>query len=284
MNENILVPIEQAGQRVLLTSQLAESYETEVQVITNNFNRNKARYQEGKHYYALEGEAKHNFLNQTQIDLGSVKNAKTLYLWTERGALLHAKSLNTDRAWEVYDRLVETYFRAAALLKGKPVKPGKTEAQLAAETKRADAMLLNAKNRTASFLKGIYDAANVKPEYQALALGELFSDDGVKLPRIALAGTKVTYDKGTIADRLGVLSKNGNPHAQAVGAIIGNLTIDDDETEAVPFHRHGHDGTDIQYTESVIQKVDDWIAAHEYPSAITGSSGKSYSVTYRKEK
>ena len=284
MNENILVPIEQEGQRVLLTSQLAESYETEVQVITNNFNRNKARYQEGKHYYALEGEAKHNFLNQTQIELGSVKNAKTLYLWTERGALLHAKSLNTDRAWEVYDRLVETYFRDTALLKGKPVKPGKTEAQLAAETKRADAMLLNAKNRTASFLKGIYDAANVKPEYQALALGELFSDDGVKLPRIALAGTKVTYDKGTIADRLGVLSKNGNPHAQAVGAIIGNLTIDDDETEAVPFHRHGHDGTDIQYTESVIQKVDDWIAAHEYPSVIIGSSGKSYSVTYRKSK
>ena len=41
MNENILVPIEQEGQRVLLTSQLAESYETEVQIITNNFNRNK---------------------------------------------------------------------------------------------------------------------------------------------------------------------------------------------------------------------------------------------------
>ena len=284
MNENILVPIEQEGQRVLLTSQLAESYETEVQVITNNFNRNKARYQEGKHYYALEGEAKHNFLNQTQIELGSVKNAKTLYLWTERGALLHAKSLNTDRAWEVYDRLVETYFRAAALLKGKPVKPGKTEAQLAAETKRADAMLLNAKNRTASFLKGIYDAANVKPEYQALALGELFSDNGVKLPRIALAGTKVTYDKGTIADRLCVLSKNGNPHAQAVGAIIGNLTIDDDETEAVPFHRHGHDGTDIQYTESVIQKVDDWLKQYGYPAMIPGRAGKSYSVTYRKSK
>ena len=231
----------------------------------------------------LEGDALREFKANHQFD-EQLKFSTKLYLWTERGALLHAKSLNTDRAWEVYDRLVETYFRATVLLKGKPVKPGKTEAQLAAETKRADAMLLNAKNRTASFLKGIYDAANVKPEYQALALGELFSDDGVKLPRIALAGTKVTYDKGTIADRLGVLSKNGNPHAQAVGAIIGNLTIDDDETEAVPFHRHGHDGTDIQYTESVIQKVDDWIAAHEYPSVIIGSSGKSYSVTYRKSK
>lgn len=38
-------------------------------------------------------------------------NVNKLYLWTERGALLYAKSLNTDKAWEVYDKLVETYFR-----------------------------------------------------------------------------------------------------------------------------------------------------------------------------
>lgn len=37
-------------------------------------------------------------------------NIGKLYLWTEKGALLHAKSLNTDKAWEVYDHLVETYF------------------------------------------------------------------------------------------------------------------------------------------------------------------------------
>ena len=41
------------------------------------------------------------------------KNLNKIYLWTESGALLHAKSLNTDKAWEVYDRLVETYFRIA---------------------------------------------------------------------------------------------------------------------------------------------------------------------------
>ncbi|MCQ5129109.1 ORF6N domain-containing protein [Butyricicoccus faecihominis] len=109
---NNLVPIEREGQRVLLTNQLAESYETETQVITNNFNRNRERYKVGKHFYALEGEDKRDFINLTQIDLGSAKNSKTLYLWTQRGALLHAKSLNTDRAWEVYDELVETYFKA----------------------------------------------------------------------------------------------------------------------------------------------------------------------------
>lgn len=38
--------------------------------------------------------------------------ANKLYLCTEKGALLHAKSLNTDRAWEVYDYLVDFYFWA----------------------------------------------------------------------------------------------------------------------------------------------------------------------------
>lgn len=96
--------------RVLTTQQLAECYGTTTDTITKNFNRNKDRYIERKHYIALEGDNKNDFLNQGQFDRG-LKNAKTLYLWTEKGAFLHAKSLNTDEAWEVYDRLVESYFR-----------------------------------------------------------------------------------------------------------------------------------------------------------------------------
>lgn len=107
MNE--LVPIEMQNQRVLLTSQLAECYGTTERRISENFNRNLNRYIIGKHFYCLEGEEKREFINHTQI-ADSLKNAPKIYLWTERGALLHAKSLNTDRAWEVYDKLVETYF------------------------------------------------------------------------------------------------------------------------------------------------------------------------------
>ena len=36
-----------------------------------------------------------------------------MYFWTEKGAFLHAKSLNTDKAWELYDKLVDCYFRKA---------------------------------------------------------------------------------------------------------------------------------------------------------------------------
>ena len=49
MNE--LQVIERENQRVLTTAQIAEQYETDVKIIFNNFNRNKERYTEGKHYY-----------------------------------------------------------------------------------------------------------------------------------------------------------------------------------------------------------------------------------------
>lgn len=107
--------------RVLTTQQIAEAYETNADTVTRNFNRNKDRYIEGKHYIALEGERKKDFLDLGQFDRG-LKNAKTLYLWTEKGAFLHAKSLNTDKAWEVYDRLVDTYFKKPQTKQLSPVE------------------------------------------------------------------------------------------------------------------------------------------------------------------
>lgn len=102
--------IEQNGMRVLTTAQLAECYETDTRTIKQNFNNNKFHYEEGKHYIRLEGDALKGFKDKVEnFDLVQ-KNAKILYLWTERGALLHAKSLNTDKAWEVYEGLMEFYF------------------------------------------------------------------------------------------------------------------------------------------------------------------------------
>ena len=103
--------------RVLTTQQIAEAYGSDTRVISNNFNRNKDRYVEGKHYICLEDGEKREFVDHHQIDDGS-KKASKLYLWTEKGAFLHAKSLNTDMAWEVYDRLVDNYFN-----KKKPMSP-----------------------------------------------------------------------------------------------------------------------------------------------------------------
>lgn len=103
--------VEHSGQRILTTRQIAEAYETDEKVISKNFTRNKDHYTLGKHYYALEGKEKLDFLaNRRQFDDG-LKKAKVVYLWTEKGAFLHAKSLGTNKAWEVYESLIDEYYR-----------------------------------------------------------------------------------------------------------------------------------------------------------------------------
>lgn len=92
--------------RVLTTQQIAEAYGTDSKTISYNFNHNKERYIDGKHFICLSGDELRAFREIHDLP----NNLNKLYLWTEKGAFLHAKSLNTDMAWEVYDRLVDNYF------------------------------------------------------------------------------------------------------------------------------------------------------------------------------
>lgn len=102
--------IEVKGIKVLTTRQIAEAYGTTKDKIIYNFNYNKDKYILGKHYIEIFGEELRRLKRTCEIQ-SSFKYAKSLYLWTEKGALLHAKSLNTDKAWQVYDYLVDFYFR-----------------------------------------------------------------------------------------------------------------------------------------------------------------------------
>ena len=113
--------VEIKGQRVLTTRQIADAYGVPKDKIIYNFNYNKSRYTLGKHYIEVSGEELRSLKRTCEIQ-SSFKYAKTLYLWTEKGALLHAKSLNTDKAWEVYDYLVDFYFRAKEEPKPVPVE------------------------------------------------------------------------------------------------------------------------------------------------------------------
>lgn len=93
----------------MFTFQLAEFYKTTEKIISQNFSRNPKNFVLGEDYFALEGKEKSDFLNHLHFEDGS-KHAKTLYLWTEYGALMHAKSLQNDRALEVFRELRASYF------------------------------------------------------------------------------------------------------------------------------------------------------------------------------
>lgn len=98
--------------RVLTTQQISDAYGTDNKTISYNFNHNKDRYKEGKHYICLVGEELKAFREIHELP----NNVSKLYLWTEKGAFLHAKSLGTDKAWEVYEILVDSYFAKQKVL------------------------------------------------------------------------------------------------------------------------------------------------------------------------
>ena len=110
INDKRSVAVEWNGERVITTTQLADVYGTSVDNVRVNFNNNKARFVEGKHYYLLKGEELRAFKNNVN-DIYVVKpNINQLYLWTRRGASRHCKILDTEKAWEQFDCLEENYF------------------------------------------------------------------------------------------------------------------------------------------------------------------------------
>lgn len=81
MYMNNLTVTEYKNIRVLTTQQIADAYGTDSKTISYNFNHNKGRYKEGKHFILLDGEELRAF--REIHDLPS--NLNRLYLWTEKG-------------------------------------------------------------------------------------------------------------------------------------------------------------------------------------------------------
>lgn len=105
-----LQAIEYRGQRVVTTEQMAAGYGATEKMLTNNFARNESRFVAGKHYFKVEGAELQDIKNSPSSRGLVGKNARSLILWTERGAANHAKILETDQAWGYHDELVEFYF------------------------------------------------------------------------------------------------------------------------------------------------------------------------------
>ncbi|HEM7379653.1 TPA: ORF6N domain-containing protein [Acinetobacter nosocomialis] len=108
---------------VVTTEMLADFYQTETKHIQNNYLRNSARFIEGKHFFKLVGEQLKQFKNLPSLRGLVNKRAPQLTLWTERGAARHAKMLDTDQAWEVFEQLEDCYFVRKEIL----AKTHKTE-------------------------------------------------------------------------------------------------------------------------------------------------------------
>lgn len=96
---------------VITTELLAQLYGTDAAYIRKNHHRNAERFVEGKHFHKVTGSD----LDNLRVSLRHSQNpispkVRSLILWTERGAARHAKMLETDQAWEVFEKLEDCYF------------------------------------------------------------------------------------------------------------------------------------------------------------------------------
>ncbi|EIO9990939.1 ORF6N domain-containing protein [Salmonella enterica subsp. enterica serovar Saintpaul] len=114
-----LSPITHNQTPVITTELLAQLYGAEVKNVQNNYARNAERFVAGKHFFKVTGDDLKNLrvtLSHSQNLQPSLRGlqispkVRSLILWTERGAARHAKMLETDQAWEVFEKLEDCYF------------------------------------------------------------------------------------------------------------------------------------------------------------------------------
>ena len=136
-------------------------------------------------------------------------------------------------------------------------------------------------NSAARIIRQTLREAGMAPQFVAVAMKSLYEPVGVEIPLEGITLNKRLFDATAIADRLGVLSRSGKPHAHAVSAIIAQVDVLPEEKELVPFQSgiNGHSGTNMQYTESVVAKVSLWLERHGYPTEIS-YKGKQYAIRY----
>lgn len=120
-----LTPVAYKGEAVITTAALAAAYQTDPKRIQNNYARNTERFVEGKHFFKVEGADLRALRTDPLYEgqFGIAMNARSAMLWTKRGSARHAKMLETDQAWEVFEKLEDAYFRAVEKKEATAVHP-----------------------------------------------------------------------------------------------------------------------------------------------------------------
>lgn len=99
------------GKKAMLVKDIAEIHEREVKVINQTINKNINRFKFDVDIIDLKSKVNQNDLTEKYgFEVHSVRMSKNIYLLSERGYAKLLKILEDDKAWEIYDELVDNYF------------------------------------------------------------------------------------------------------------------------------------------------------------------------------
>lgn len=109
VDPDMLPVIEWRSVRVVTTETLAKGYGTKETNIRTNLDANRERFLEGVHIFTVTGDELAD-LRVSNPDAQISNKARSLTLWTEKGAARMSKIVDTDEAWDFFERMETAYF------------------------------------------------------------------------------------------------------------------------------------------------------------------------------
>lgn len=194
--------------KAMLVKDIAAIHGKEPRQITQAINRQINRFREGIDIIDLKSSADFKI---TLCDLNfsnkEISNSKNIYLLSERGYAKLLKILDDDKAWEIYDELVDNYFTMRQAIR--------TNQPALTSNKRLEIMERNANSRMIKLIFQMlphYQSASTRAKLMAKA-ANLVTDDEIK-PE----APDGNYTAAEVGEKLGV-SK------QKVGRVCNELNL-----------------------------------------------------------
>lgn len=194
------------GKKAMLANDVATIHLTDTRTINQTINRNRKRFKDGIDIIDLKQITDSDLFMKLGFTKAQWGNANNIYLLSERGYAKLLKIMDDDKAWDIYDQLVDNYFNMRVAIKEN--KPS------IASQERLAIMKDNAATRKANMLYKIAmatDSNSSKQQLLARAAKEITGEMTIPIMK------EKEYSAGDIAKKLGTTAAMVGKTANKLG-------------------------------------------------------------------
>lgn len=105
------------GKKAMLVRDVAKIHSRSIREINELINRNRKRFKDGIDILDLKQIVPNDLFSEYGFTKAQWGNAKHIYLLSERGYAKLLKIMDDDKAWDIYDELVDNYFNMRVAIK-----------------------------------------------------------------------------------------------------------------------------------------------------------------------